>query len=156
MLRKFRRILCHNSIKKFLDKNLEKIGLGKLIEFKCECFRLGKYSVVTSKGKYEVCFWESVDSAKEFRLLLGENEIIIFSVLGLMGSKIEIEEMIVDRKERRQVVNLSDGTARLYVIGEADNTVKFNHIEFKKPFMESEYVNISDVLRLANVPVYLA
>lgn len=150
-MQRIRRILAYPSIKNFLSVYLPKIGLGKLNEFKCENFTLGDYVVITQKGTYRLCFWEDVGDAKEFTLWLNEDagylEAITFSILGFWKFKIQPEEMIIDRAFKREVINLQNGRAKLYMIGEKSDSVKFNYIEFKKPFLESDFLDIQNLLK---------
>jgi len=158
-MRRIRRILAHGSIRKFLSAYLPRIGLGELKEFKCKNFDLGDYEVITQKGTYHLCFWEDVGSAKEFSLWLNEDanylEVITFSILGFWKFKIQPDHMTIDRIFKREVINLQNGTAKLYMLGEKSDSVKFNHIEFKEPFLESDFLDIRNVLKETQEIKYL-
>lgn len=158
-MQKIRRMLAHSSIRKFLSVYLPQIGLGELIDFKCKNFDLGDYEVITKKDTYCLSFWEYVADAKEFKLWLNEDsdylEVLNFQILGFWKFRIQPVKMTIDRIFKREVINLQDGTARLYMLGEKCDNVKFNYIEFKKPFFESNILDVQNVIKVSQEIKYL-
>ena len=151
MFRKIRRRFAHRSIRKFLEKFMPNIGLGNLNLFECEDFRLGKYAVHTSKGKYKLTFWELCYGAKEFTLELkykqGEGEFITFSITGNISFNIMPETHTIDRKGERQVLDLLKGTAKVYPKANEYENVNYKVIEYKSPVMKSEVLDLDLLVR---------
>jgi len=159
MFRRLRRRWAQHSIRKFLEEYLPAVELGHLKEFKCLDFRLGEYSVKTTKGEYKLCFWKLIDNAKEFHLDFCEYgnrewERITFSISGIVNFVICPKELVIDRESKRQVVNLRNGRARVYPIGNKNNEVDYEHIEYKIPIMKSNFVCIPRLLDNTNLYIY--
>lgn len=159
MFRKLRRLWAQRSIRKFLSEYLPAIELGELKEFKCLDFKFGEYSVKTTKGEYKLHFWELLDSAKEFHIDFCEYqnrewERITCSISGIVNFIIVPKELVIDRESKRQVVNLRNGRARVYPIGNKDNEVDYEHIEYKRFIMKSNFVCIPRVIDNTNLYIY--
>lgn len=152
MFRKLRRRWAHKSIRKFLKEYMPDIELGQLKEFKCLDFEHGEYSVETTKGEYKLYFWELLYSAKEFHIDLckyadGKWERITFSITGNIFFKITPYEYTIDRVDKRQVTRLSDGETEIWPLGKASHYDDKCTI-YRKPIMDSEFVDLSRVIRL--------
>lgn len=159
MFRKLRRRWAHKSIKEFLEKYIETIDMGKLESFRCKDFRLGEYVVTISGKEYELNFWELCDSAKAFSIILFSNgteaEFMRFSIKGNVFFTIIPEEYVIDHELKRQVVNLRNGRARIYPIGDRNNETNYEHIEYKNPVIGSKIVCISKVIDKSCGYVYI-
>lgn len=151
MYQKLRRILAYPAIKNFLERYLPVIGLGLPFEFKCEDFWLGQYRVITSRGNYRLTFFELIDNAKSFKLWINDDadylEVITFSITGFAKFKIRAERMLIDRLDKREVIDLQYGTSKLYKVEKISEKTKVNYIEFRKPVLKSNYVDIETVLK---------
>lgn len=150
-MKEIRRKWACSAIKKFLLVYLPKVGLGELKEFKCKSRRLGEYIVVTSKGTYELSFWEHMENAEVFKLWLDNNyfEDITFSIVGFLKIRIWPDKMTIEKGDLREVIDLQKGTARLYELGERAEKSKYRYIEFKQPFLGSQFIDIHKVLKTA-------
>ena len=151
MLRKLRRRLAHKSIYRFLKEFLPKVELGKLEEFRCLDFEYGRYLVVTTKGTYNLHFWELLHGAKEFYLALyegnGEFERITFSITGNVIFKIKPTEFMIDKDGKRQITNLVTGQSEIYPLGKYGCDESFT--THRRPVIMSEFVDISKLRTLA-------
>lgn len=151
MYQKLRRILAYPAIKNFLECYLPVIGLGLPLEFKCEDFGLGQYRVYTSKGRYRLQFYELIDDAQSFKLWINDDvnylEVITFSITGFAKYKIRAEQMLIDRLDEREVIDLQYGTSKLYQLGKISEKVKLSYIEFRKPVLKSNYVDLEKVIK---------
>ena len=153
MFRKLRRRWAHKSIRKFLKEYLPQIGLGELEEFKCLNFEFGEYSIKTTKAEYTLNFWELLYSAKEFHIDfcergLGNWERITISITGNIFFKIVPCEFIIDRNDKRQVTQLSDGKTEIWPLGKYSHGCDDKCTVYRKPIMNSEFVDLSRVIRL--------
>lgn len=152
MYQKLRRVLAYFAIRKFLDLYLPVIGLGLPLEFKCEDFWLGQYRVYTSKWNYRLSFYE-FDNKLLFKLWLNNHvnylEVITFSITGFPKFKIRAEQMSIDRLTKRQVIDLQYGTSKLYQVGKISEQTKLNCIEFRKPVLKSNYVDLETVIKVS-------
>lgn len=154
MFRKLRRRWAHKSIRKFLADLLPKIGLGDLVEFKCLDFKFGDYLVKTTKGTYNLYFWELLYGAKEIYLDLyeRENDIwerITFSITGNIKFKIVPSEFTIDRDGKRQVTNLLNGGSIIYPLGKNEWDEDFETCSYRWPVKSSEVVDLSKFLMIS-------
>ena len=153
MFRRLRRRWAHRPIRKFLSDYLPNVGLGELKSFECKNFDYGNYLVKTTKGEYMLHFWELLYSAKEFHIEVydcvgGRWERLTISITGNVFFKITPYEYMIDREDKRQVTRLSDGESTIYPIGTASHRDDKCYTVYRKPIMNSEFVDLSRVVRL--------
>ena len=159
MFRRLRRRWAHKSIRKFLKEYLPEIELGELEEFKYLDFGFGEYSVKTTKGKYNLYFWELLYSAKEFHIDFCERgdgnwERITISITGNIFFKIVPYEFTIDRNDKRQVTRLSDGETEIWPLGKNSHGYDVKCTVHRKPVMNSEFVDLARVIRLTKTYYY--
>lgn len=146
MFRKLKRRFAYRHIKKFLTEFLPNIGLGYVETFVCEDFRLGQYSVCTTKEKYKLTFWELINGAKEFTLWLnyngGEGEFITFSIIGFFSFSIIPETHTLDVEGNRQETFLISGVAKFYPKINEGTNVNYTVIEYREPILPSTVLSL--------------
>ena len=143
MICKLWRFLMHNKIKNYLSVIFYKLGLGTLKSFTCVSFDEGIYKVTTTKGTYNLYFYADSLKDRNFYLHLDKEEFIKFYISDFLGYEINIQEFVINRDGKRQVVDPILGTTKVYPL------IKYGYSidqwkEYKEPIIKSKYFNILD------------
>lgn len=147
----FKKIRIKHLMEDFLKKYLPLIGLGEVLALRLECREIGRYIIVTEKGKYEIYVLDDV-----FFINIHEDtkyfERISFCIKERLGITIKPDELVLERNGIRQVVKLFEGN--MFVYSKGNNEISNNYKCYDKPILNSEYLDIPKIMEKSKGFIY--